>query len=664
MERNLEPCSSELPYYRKQHALHITEIVEMIVSHLTTKEILLCRGVSKEWRLIFSSHLQLHAIYWNHNHIYKVKFEERLETLGPFVQSLKQVYPTQETLNRIKRTCPELTRVGFFLRDKTLLDTEVLTRFFQAMKKLERVDIFSHNERLVASCLVSLASYHAPMDSASTSNQAMTPQQSSRASLRELDIGVAPRSMSFPSIEWSLLEIVLTRHSQLKNLTVREVHISEAIDFNTQEISWTKSVGLIFGQQAQRKWGEMLNKIRGRSNWKKHLPESISGTATADLTVFNHLETLEFNSIRISEELFVGILCRCPALKALDLKLTGVEIPMRAWLAFLPHCPQLASITVNNNYGGICMDVPNIWALAPSLDTFRIKRTNGPEVYFSGLNPSLNNIASPIIPHPGKNLVSLELCCNISIADIGVCSVMSHCQLLEKLVLELQYFTEWEEQPLQPSPYPKWACGETLKILELRTVYRRHDQQFDERVHLFMTRLQDLKVLERLTLPGKLLSDMSESGNGGYAAFRDLLARLDIQDHHDNVLAQMQLATSADSTNHQTTEQQQPHQPQGQVWIRDGSGPVNFIPQMPSVKFVRLTAPSGYRFLLEMRHLHILMEALPGLKIIWTSKEFYGVDCIPRFKYFHGRFQDLYGLTGVELNLGLPTEGEQCKFDK
>ncbi|KAF9389318.1 hypothetical protein BGX21_000136, partial [Mortierella sp. AD011] len=111
MEHNLGPTASELSSYTKQHALHIPEIVDMIVSHLTSTEILFCRGVSKDWRRIFSPFLKLHAIYWNHGAFYKARFEERLETLGPFVQSLKEVYPVLEDLDKIKRTCPNLKHI-------------------------------------------------------------------------------------------------------------------------------------------------------------------------------------------------------------------------------------------------------------------------------------------------------------------------------------------------------------------------------------------------------------------------------------------------------------------------------------------------------------------------------------------------------------------------
>ncbi|KAF9172803.1 hypothetical protein BGX20_004791 [Mortierella sp. AD010] len=668
MEHNLGPTASELSSYTKQHALHIPEIVDMIVSHLTSTEILFCRGVSKDWRRIFSPFLKLHAIYWNHGAFYKARFEERLETLGPFVQSLKEVYPVLEDLDKIKRTCPNLKHIGFFLRNKTLLDTHAMVKFFQAMKKLERVGIFSHNDRLTTSCLVSLASYQVPLDSESTlPGQTIDTQRPPCDSLRVLEVTIAAHSMVFPVIEWDLLEAVLTRHQLIQDLTLREAHLREASDVaNSRGISWARSVGIIFGQQAQQKWGAMLRKLKGENGGAtgmENLSDSTLGIAAPEPSVFNHLETLVFDNIKVSEELFVNVLSRCPSLKTLSVRLTGVEIPTRAWSSCLPCCPQLTNIIVNNEYGGICTDILNIWTLTPSLRTFHITRSHGPEVNFSDVE-SENTVLSQA-PHPGYTLVSLELCCDISIANAGVRCVMSHCRSLERLVLRLLYFTDWIQGPEQSIPFREWSCGGSLKSLELQTIYRRRDQQFDEQTHLFMSRLKDLKVLEKLILPGKLLGDLSESGVELYAAFRDLLARMDIRDNQDFRRAQRQSVIPTCDTNQEVADPQH-HQPsqglgnqharQCHVWIRDGSGPVNFIPQMPSVKYVTLTSSNDTRFALEMRHLHILMEALPGVRTIWTSKNLYGIDCIPRFKYFYYRFHELYGLTGVELNLGFSVE--------
>ncbi|KAG0024283.1 hypothetical protein BGZ80_004523 [Entomortierella chlamydospora] len=596
MEHNLGPTISELQPYTKQHALHIPEIADMIVSHLTSTEILFCRGVSKDWCRIFSPFLKLHAIYWNHGALYKARFEERLETLGPFVQSLKEVYPSLED----DLSQPETHRL--------LSEGQDFTRYPGHM---------------------SLASYQVSLDSESTlpatgSGQTIGTERPPCGSLRVLEVGIAAHSMAFPVIEWDLLEAVLTRHQLIKDLTLREAHLIEASDItNSRGISWARSVGIIFGQQAQQKWGAMLRKLKGGNggaNGMEYLSDSILGIAAPEPSVFNHLEALVLDNIKVSEELFVNVLSRCPSLKTLSVRLTGVEIPTRA-----------------------C--------------------SHGPEVYFSDVESE--NIVLSQAPHPGYALVSLELCCDISIANTGVRCVMSHCRSLERLVLRLLYFTDWIQGLEQSTPFPEWSCGESLKSLELQTIYRRRDQQFDERTHLFMNRLKDLKVLEKLILPGKLLGDLSESGIELYAAFRDLLARLDIRDNQDFARAQRQSVIFTCDTNQEATDLQHQqlsqelgyqHAKQCHVWTRDGSGPVNFIPQMPSVKNVTLTSPSDTRFALEMRHLHILMEALPGVRTIWTSKKLYGIDCIPRFNYFYNRFQELYGLTGVELNLGFSVE--------
>ncbi|KAF9102972.1 hypothetical protein BGX27_010797, partial [Mortierella sp. AM989] len=642
---NLDSVFSEPPPTQRRHALHIPEIVAMIVFYLKSTEILTCRGVSHEWRQIFSPFLELHGIYQNHSTAYKALFENRLETLGPFVQSLKYVSPTQADLEKIKRTCPQLKSIGFYLRGRMLLDTQVMVKFFQAMTRLEKVEVYSRQDQLLTACLVCLASYQISPSGLSTT----TPHQPPVESLKTLEIENA-HWMALPSMEWSLLEAVLTRHSLLKNLTIREAHLREASETtNSRGNSLTQpiSVGIIFGQHVQQRWGEMLNKLKGgRVNRIGSSADPLAGIENLCPVIFSHLETLVLDKIRISIELFVNILSRCPALVTLDLKLTGVEMPMQAWSQCLPYCPQLANITVNNLYGGLCMDITKVWVMSPSLRTFHITRSHGPDVYFSEYKP-LNEINLSQALYPGTTLVSLELSINIPIASEGVRYVMSHCRSLKGLVLGLLYFSDWEQDNEYLAPFPEWSCSRSLKTLEIQTTYRRYDHRFDERIHLFMSRLEDLKVLEKLTLPAKLLSDLLESRNEVYAGFRDLLVRLDIQDERDY---------------HQAAEQQQWRQSQklgkyqGHVWARDGSGPINVIPQLPSVKDVFLSSPSGCKFALEVRHLHILMEALPGVKTIWTSQELYAIDCIPRFKCFYRRFQELYGPTGVKLNLGTRSE--------
>ncbi|KAF9384114.1 hypothetical protein BGX21_001380 [Mortierella sp. AD011] len=673
MERNLKPVATELLPYIKQHALHIPEIVGMIVSHLTSTEILFCRGVSKDWCRIFSPFLKLHAIYSDHGAFYKARFEERLETLGPYVQSFKQVYPARDDLDKIKQTCPNLKRIDFFLRDKSLPDTQAMVKFFQAMRSLERVGVVSHNDLLMTSCLVSLASYQISPDSESTlpavaSGQTISAQHPPCDPLRVLEVGIAARSVAFPTIEWDLLEAVLTRHQLIQDLTIRQAHLREASDFtNSGGIRWARSASITFGQQAQQKWGVMSSELKEQNEGANRMEylSSILGIAAPESTVFNYLETLVFDNVKISEELFVSVVSRCPSLKTLNIKLTGVEMPMHAWSSCLPCCPQLTNIIVNNEHGGVCVDIPDVWTLAPTLRTLHVTRSRGPDVYFSDVESYLgleNTVWSPT-PHPGHALVSLELRCGISITDTRVRSVMSHCRFLERLVLELLYFTERMQGAEQSIPFPEWSCRRSLKSLELQTIYRGGDRQFDVRTHLFMNRLKDLEVLEKLILPGKLLSDLSESGVELYGAFRDFLARLDIWNHQYFARAQRQSVIPTSDANQEATDlqHQQPsqelgyrHAEQCHVWARDGSGPINFIPQMPSVKNVTLTSPSDTRFALEMRHLHILMEALPGVRTIWTSKNLYGMDCIPRFKYFYNCFQEFYGLTGVELILESP----------
>ncbi|KAF8923571.1 hypothetical protein BGZ58_002783 [Dissophora ornata] len=652
----------------KHHPLLIPEIMLMIVCHLAPKEILICRGVSKEWREIFAPFLELHAIYWNHGAIFKAKFEEQLETLGQYVQSLKQVYPIQADLERIQRTCPDLSHIGFFMRDREMLRSQALIKFLEGMLKLERIDVFSHHDQLVTAFLFCLATYQ-PVSSVSSIITSDSKRHPVVPLLRRLEIGNATHSRVSPSMDWTLLEVVLKKHPLISELTLRDTTVREG-SRNSSDQGWSPVTRSPLGSRIQRNWNTMLDRIAasrvGGGGVQAQYSSPVLSTTTPGTVapvIFDHIQSITLHNIHMSEELFINIVSRCPALKTLDLNMSGSELSMLVWPECLSYCRQLTSITIGNEYGGTHMDIAEFWALAPpTLTTFHVPRSSNADIFFPAhsLHSSLNKFTKSDLC-PGSTLVSLELCIGIRVVDKGVRYVMAHCRSLERLVIGVQYFVDWEEVE-DSDAFPNWACGHLLKRLELRSIYRRYDQHFDERTHDFMRRLEDLKVLESLILPAKLLCDLSESQHEDYAAFKDLLDQLDLRAVlRDQEKAQMAssyvsslLLTETASTIQQTDQlQQTQQQQQGHVWSRDGSSPLNVIPPMPSVQEVTLTSTGNMRFQMQMRYLHILMEALPNLKTIWTAIGLFDMDCIPRFKHIHGRFQELYGPTNVQLNLGI-----------
>ncbi|KAG0308252.1 hypothetical protein BGZ98_008512 [Dissophora globulifera] len=670
----------EQPHTTGWHPLHVPEIVAMIVSRLTPQEILLCRGISKEWREIFSPYLQLHATYWNHGAVYKTKFEARLETLGQFVQSLKQVYPIPADLERIERTCPELRSISFFLHNKGMVKTQALIRFLEAMSRLERIEVFSHHDQMVTAFLFSLATYQLPQSRLPSSSSSSTLSPRSLA-LKSLAIKAAQRTMAFPVMDWSLLEIVLKKHPLITELTLQNI----ALKNGSSGQGWARSLALtsLFGTRVQRSWDSMRDKVAviqagmgGRERGDdvttalSFKEPSRPVTPVPAPVIFGHIETLVLDRIRLDSDLLTSILSRCPAIRTLHLGLLGSDISTQVWSRCLSNCRQLESITVKAESGGLHMDVVQFWSLAPTtLKTFHVPHS-GREIFFSTPRHNKNQFSQALQHPPGSILVSLELCIDILVVDWGVRYVMEHCRSLERLVLGFQYFVDWEVD-VDFECFPAWACSKSLKTLELRSIYRRYDQHFDERTHEFMRRLEDLKVLETMVLPAKLISDLSESQDPYYEKFKDLLDQLD----HRAVLRDQEMAQTAslsgysfsiDRTTPLSTPAATPaltqhtEQPtsleQGHVWARDGTGPVNVIPPLPSVKEVVLTSTGSIQFQMQMRYLHVLMEALSNVKTIWTPMELYNLDCLPRFKHIHGRFQELYGWTDVELNLGVPEQ--------
>ncbi|KAF9913715.1 hypothetical protein BX616_009709 [Lobosporangium transversale] len=705
----------------KQYALYIPEIVSMIVSHLEPTDILFCRGVCQDWRRIFSPFLKLHAIYCNYGlHTYKTRFEAHLETLGMYIQSLKQVYPDQPDLERIQRTCPNLKHLGLFLRAKSKLDKQVIIKFFQTMAQLERIDLFSHRDHLVSELLSLLVSSYQLASQASVVSSNPNSMTSPTA-LRILDIGNAAHSLTFPSMEWGSLENVMKTHSHLKELILREAFIWERS--KTEKIrSNSLLTRALIRAPLSRLWGHSDLQTPGtgciededededydydhdyyeynHGHTHDHDYHDDNNDSCVDRPTkssrFNHLERLVFDNIKLSEKLLVSIMRRCPALKTLNLKLTGVNLPKNIWAQFLPNCPQLMAISVDNEYAGIEVDVPHVWVLAPSLKYFRLSRSHGAHVYFhspvevaktiQGLPPVQINRStiSPLHP-PGSTLVSLELEIRLPISDLGLRYVMTNCHSLEKLILGIQYFTDWTPatindnggevghaddsfSTLSQAEFPPWACGRTLKRLELNATYMPYDHRFDSQTHAFMRRLEDLLVLETLVLPAKLLSDLSESLNPDYAAFRSILDQLDhrlmLQDqsHVQSIAFKLPSPSLSNTPSNPSSFSSCMeslyglHPSKGQIqqlWDRGMCSPKNFIPHIPSVREVSLTSPGSFRFSMEMRYLHILMEALPGLEVIWTQTGLYEIDCIRRFRQTFNQFKEFYGFTGVQLNLG------------
>ncbi|KAF9958139.1 hypothetical protein BGZ72_000816 [Mortierella alpina] len=667
----------------KQHPLHIPEIVSLIAAWLSEKEILYCRGVCQDWRRIFSPFLHLHALYWNHgqerkdpHHSRKASFEERLHILGPYIETLKLVYPIKSDLELISRTCTELRHVGFFTRNRQMLDTRALARFLERMATLEEVTLYSYASPLVASVLRCLATY----------------RPSGR--LRKLALTHATHSMRFPTVLWKQVEAVLTNHPQIQSLSIQECSLL----LEEPPASWEASTPVWPIVQIHNAFNVAADVLS--TTWRAFAPTPLSsnpmpGQETASFT-FNHLDSIDLQNVRITEELLCSILIRCPALTALEFKPTGCDISVGMWSRWLPHCTRMKSIKVKCDTGGVGMDILRIWTMAPqTLDTFHVSSYGHSRLCFSSTMNQENGQHGPheqhqyhghhgqsplASPHshllnidessPGSTLVSLHLDIGLRIGDRALHYMMATCRLLKDLVIGIQYFNGL----VRPSSFessgtgsfPHWACARTLKRLEIRTTYLRQDQQLDLRLHAFMRRLEDLTALDQLLLPMKMLNDLSESRSEEYAAFRGVLDYLDqlqrLREREERMRAASLLSLAVGPLDNDTPavgapnllneQQRRLLESQDQVWARDGSAPLNFIPQLPSVREVTLKSAGSSRLMMKMWYLHIIMEAMPGLKLVWTAQDLYGIDFMYNFKQISSLFLRHYGGTGVQLRVG------------
>ncbi|KAG0274379.1 hypothetical protein BGZ95_009854 [Linnemannia exigua] len=687
------------------HALHIPEITAIIVASLAQLDIIRCRGVSHEWRRLFSPFLKLHGLYPYHNPAIKTLFEERLQTLGPFVYSLKQVVPVLQDLETIQQTCPRLGHVGLYVQRKQSMHLKALVKFLEGMCDLESLALFSFDDSMVATLLQSLLTYVQPTSTASSLNSKSS--TSSSCSLRKLEIGNASNCLKFARIQWEQVMLVLLKHPDMNSLTLRDAHLcwyQDQEDPSAEDWSRNVLVRAVFGAGTQRQWNGLLDKL---GSWRlgssrTNLPPEIrvggeggslnggTGSGPVDNDVssvhFSKMAHLVLDGMRISEELLGYILERCPALNSLELALPESTFSTRFWAQWLPSCPQLTSIKIKCYSGSVNIDIPHVWSLAPpTLTAFYFASDRRP-LTFPELSPSLNpaDLSDHLTPRcRGATLVTLTLNIGLRIADHGLPYIMAHCRSLQSLVLGIQYFADWEivndalgggggVVPLSPTTatqhhaFPSWACGATLTNLELRVFYLPQDLQFDERIHLFMRRLEDLHVLEKLSLPLKLLSDLSESQNEEYSGF-NFLEHLEQEElMHQQFSTQATLSIPTQDLGFTGNISQQQHQgsssqqQQQQQQLQDVQQRVcrNVLPPMPSVQEVVLSSSGSFRLQIRMRHLHILMGALSGLTTVWASPGLCGLDPLPWFKQLHDKLQERYGARGVALNLGSPAWGE------
>ncbi|KAF9189504.1 hypothetical protein BGZ51_009483 [Haplosporangium sp. Z 767] len=667
----------------------------------------------------------------------QAQFQSLLQSLGEFVHTLTHVYPHAKNLETIEQTCPHLKEIEFVLRDKGAPDKTALTRFLMRMTDLEMVAFDAQTEMQTSNMLHILASYACPGSSSSdrvvvlpqrvapaqiSSEATSTNATCAHGQLRKLEIKHMVHSTRMPTMQWERLEAVLANHPYMKHIVLRDCCLQRASDAQDNS-SWSL-----------RSWPPLLgrlstvwNKLSSAHSSEKRNGNIIDGNMREndpcrppEAEMFSHLESLYLIGVQFSEELLCSILMRCPALQSLSLSPVGSVISLQTWPQWLPHCRRLRSFSINGSTG-VSLGISVFWSLAPStLTSFKVSydqvvplHSHEQSAYFflpghqqpgqSQQNQQNLDLIQPRVQDtyailtgqgdlsnhiPGSTLVTLHLDIGIRVADRGLRYLMANCRSLRSLVLGIQYFSEWEmasssahfEESTLSTAFPPWACAGSLKELEFRAVYWRHDSQMDMRMHAFIRRLADLKVLRRLIMPMKLVSDLSESLHQEYAAFRLMLDQLD----HSVMLqeqAQVQYAFATSSSNITTTtpcttmkefalglqsshsatqlqqeKQQQQHQSMKhaeEIWKRDGSGPVNFFPQMASVRKVTLSSGTRVgRVQMQMRYLHILMEAMPGLVTIQTGTEMYGVNFQSGFKQIQNRFMEMYGNMGVRLTMG------------
>ncbi|KAG0088597.1 hypothetical protein BGZ92_005969 [Podila epicladia] len=482
------------------HALHIPEITGIIVSFLTWQDLLVCRGVSHEWRSLFSPHLHLSAIYWKQNQDERAQQVQRLETLGPFVDSLRVVYPFAQELDIISRTCTNLTHIGFFFsfRDTQAVHVDALQQFLATMQKLQTIDVFSHNDDARTAILYCLATYpytkpsetsssspasslsdtcHSP-SSANTTNIATTtsalstppPQQAStRGVLKKLKIEHGGYSMKVALLRWDHVEAVLERNQSITHLHLQEAIVKTNAELlanpEDEDLDWTEDVtSRVLGSlPIKRKFTQFLNRLSSLAFRRR----SVSGQASTSTTVTASIAPApidlsiqdETSSPTTQPEPLPTVLPDVVFGNIKSVILHQITMSKELYCSLLSRCPQLTTLEVT----GTGSDVAASWW--------------------------------DWIEHcPLLESVLIDQHLSMDIRDSLCLAVKTY---------DAQNFSKFYGE------YPQWACGDTLRSLEIKALHESYGDVLSLwTVQKFLQRTVDLKVIEEVILPLPFMGDI------------------------------------------------------------------------------------------------------------------------------------------------------------
>ncbi|KAG0333598.1 hypothetical protein BG000_009038 [Podila horticola] len=545
------------------HALHIPEITGIIVSFLTWKDLLICRGVSHEWRSLFSPHLHLSAIYWKQNRDERAQLVQRLETLGPFVDSLRVVYPFAQELETISRTCTNLAHIGFFFsfRDTPSVHVGALQQFLAAMQMLESIDVFSHNDDARTAILYCLATANTTNAAPISSTPSTPPPQQAPTTgvLKKLKIEHGGHSMKVALLRWDHVEAVLERNQSITHLHLQEAIVKTNAELlanpEDEDLDWNEDVAarVLGSLPIKRRFSRFLNRLSSLSFRRRPVsrPAATSSSATASIAptptslsaedeassltiqpeplptllfssvlpdvVFSNIKSVVLHQITMSKELYCSLLSRCPQLTTLEVTGTGSIFNnwsdvAASWWDWIEHCPLLESVLIDQH---LSMDIRDVWARAPTcLRSFQMNDIDWvvkPEASSSSNNSGgsggLGFIGSFGMT-AGSTMTRLHLETNQHIGEPVIHYIMQHCRSLQSLCLAVKTYNAQNFSKFY-GEYPQWACGDTLRSLEIKALHESYGDVLSLwTVQKFLQRMEDLKVLEDVTLPLPFMGDV------------------------------------------------------------------------------------------------------------------------------------------------------------
>lgn len=367
--------------------------------------------------------------------------------------------------------------------------------------------------------------------------------------------------MKVALLHWDHVEAVLARNQSITHLHLQEAIVKTNAELlvnpEDENLDWTEDVAArVLGRHPiKRRLNRFLSRLSSLSFRRRSVSGSMVSASTTALVapvpsslsiqdegssssalpdppttflfstvmpnvIFGRIKSIVLHQITMSKELYCSLLSRCPLLTTLEVTGTGSIFNNRSdaaasWWDWLEHCRLLESVLIDQH---LSMDIREVWARAPTcLRSFQmndidwvmkpVESSQGSSSSGSGGSGFVGSIGS-IGMTAGSTLTRLHLETIQHIGEPMIHFIMQHCWSLQSLCLAVKTYDAQNFSKFY-GEYPDWACGDTLRTLEIKALHESYGDVLSLwTVQKFLRRMEDLKVLEEVTLPLPFMGDV------------------------------------------------------------------------------------------------------------------------------------------------------------